>query len=369
MAVVTHLDRIVVTVNLDAVGPQQAGFYVLYIVPLASNSLNSAASMTFGTFAEVSAASVAGYISATTLQALTDVFSQSSVPSQIHVAAVDLASSSGSIADTYATVIDAMITAGLDFYAVCIQDRDNADVATVSDYIEALSSDRPYIFVCQSADAAWKTATPNAAFSTVVGNERTVLMYHDTSTEHGDLVWAAKVLSFSPDNQSAAWNLPLSDVAALAAITSAEKAFLRTNNANFGGRQNSTFPFYMDPGRNMNSRAMAEIVSADWFKIRVQEGLAQLLGSITNRGQKLPVNVTGVRLVQAVVRQVYDQGVVAGHFEPNQLALSSATINTDGTISAADLTAQRIRVTANIQLTTGAISIAVTANLSRSEVS
>ena len=123
----------------------------------------------------------------------------------------------------------------------------------------------------------------------------------------------------------------------LAAITSAEKAFLRTNNANFGGRQNSNYPYYVDPGRNMNSRAMAEIVSADWFAIRVQEGLAQLLGSITNRGQTLPVNVTGVRLVQAVIRQVYDQGVVAGHFEPNQLALSSATINTDGTISAADL--------------------------------
>lgn len=368
MATVTHLDRIGVTVNLDAVGAQQAGFYVLYLVPLAANSLNSATYMTFGSFAEVEAASTAGYISATTLQALTDVFAQERVPSQIHVASVDLASSSGSIPDTYALVIASMITEGLDFYAVCIQDRDNTDVATVSDYIEALASDRPYLFVAQNSDSDWKTATPDAAFNTVVGNERTVLVYHDTNGEHNDLVWAACVLAFEPDNYSAPWNRPLNDVAALASLTSAEKGYLRTNNANFGGRLNSNYTFYMDPGRTMAGRAASERVSADWFAIRCQEGLAQLLGSVTARGEKLTVSVRGVRQVEAVVRQVYEQGVAAGHFEPNQLTFTSATINANGTISSDDITAQRIRVTANIQLTTGAITIAFTANLSRTAV-
>jgi hypothetical protein len=368
MAVVTHLDRIGVTVNLDAVGAQQAGFYVLYLVPLAANSLNSATYMTFASFAEVDAASTAGYISATTLQALTDVFAQARVPSQIHVASVDLASSSGSIPDTYALVIASMISEGLDFYAVCIQDRDNTDVATVSDYIEALASERPYIFVGQSSDSDWKTATPDAAFNTVVGNERTVLVYHDTSTEHNDLVWASCVLAFTPDSYSAPWNRPLTDIVALATLTSAEKGYLRTNNANFGARLNSTYTFYMDPGRTMAGRAASERVSADWYAIRVQEGLAQLLGDLTNRGQKLTVSVRGVRQVEAIAREVYERGVTAGHFEPNQLTFTSATINADGTISSADLTAQRIRVTANIQLTTGAITIAFTANLSRTAV-
>ena len=368
MAIVTHLDRIGVTVNLDAVVAQQAGFYVLYLVPLAANSLNSATYMTFTSYADAVDANTATYISATTLQALADVFAQSRVPAQIHVAAVDLASSSGSIPDTYALVIASMISEGLDFYAVCIQDRDNSDVATVSDYIESLSSDRPYLFVAQSADASWKTATPDAAFNTVVGNERTVLVYHDTSGEHNDLVWAACVLAFEPDNYSAPWNRPLNDVAALASLTSAEKTFLRTNNANFGGRLNSTYTFYMDPGRTMAGRAASERVSADWFAIRAQEGLAQLLGSVTARGEKLPVAVRGVRQVEAVVRQVYDQGVAAGHFEADQLTFTSATINSDGTISFADITAQRIRVTANIQLTTGAITLALTANLSRTAV-
>lgn len=368
MAVVTHLDRIAITVNLAAVVAQQSGFYVLYLVPLATNSLNSATYATYTTYAEAVAANTATYISATTLQALADVFSQVRVPSQIHVAAVDLASSSGSIADTYALVIAAMIAEGLDFYAVVIQDRDNADVATVSDYIEALSADRPYLFVAQNSDSDWLTATPDAAFSTVVGNERTVLVYHDTNGEHNDLVWAATVLAFEPDNYSAPWNRPLRDVAALATLTSAQKTFLRTNNANFGGRLNSTYTFYMDPGRNMAGRAASEMVSADWFRIRVQENIAQLLGDLTNRGEKLPISVSGVRQVEAVVRRVYDQGVIAKHFEANQLTFTSATINPDGSIAAADLTALRIRVTANIQLTTGAISLAITANLSRTAV-
>lgn len=368
MAVVTHLDRIVIDINLDAVVAQQAGFYVLYLVPLATNSLNSATHVTYGSYAEAVADNTATYISATTLQALADVFAQRRVPSQIHVAAVDLASSSGSIADTYATVIAAMIALGVDFYAVCIQDRDNTDVAAVSDYIEALASDRPYIFVGQSSDSDWLTATPDAAYSTVTGNERTMLAYHDTNGEHNDLVWAACVLAFEPDNYSASWNRPLRDVAALASLTSAQKAFLRTNNANFGARLTAVHTFYMDPGTNMAGRAASEIVSADWFAIRTQEGLAQLLGDITDRGEKLPVSVTGVRLVEAVVRRVYDQGVIAKHFAANQLTFTSATINTDGTIAAADVTARRIRVTANIQLTVGAITLNITGNLSRTAV-
>ena len=367
MAVVT-LDRISVTVNLDAVGAQAAGFYVLYLVPLAANSLNSATHVTYTSYADAVADEDAGYISATTLAALRDVFSQSTVPEQIHVAAVDLASSSGSIPDTYALVIASMITAGLDFYCVVIQDRDLADIDTVADYIEALASERPYIFVAQSQDADWKTSGLPAAVSGIAGYERTAVVYHDTSGEHNDLVWAGKVLAFDPDEHSAPWNTPLNSVAALAEITSAQKAFLRANYANYGGRLNSNYPFYMDAGVNISGRPMSEIVSADWFAIRCQEGLASLLGDRTNRGQKLPVNAVGVRLVEAVCRGVYDRGVTAGHFEPDQFLFTSPTINSDGTISSADLTAQRIRGTVSIQLTTGAIQIAITANLSRTAV-
>ena len=368
MAVVTHLDRISVDVNLTAVVPQAAGFYVLYLVPLATNSLNTATYMTFTTYAEVVAANTAGYISATTLAALQDVFSQAQVPSQIHVASVDLASSSGAIADTYALVIAVMVAEGLDFYAVVIQDRDNTDVATVSDYIEALASDRPYIFIAQNSDSDWLTATPDAAFSTVVGNERTILVYHNDSAEHNDLVWAACVLAYNPDDYSAPWNRPLANMTALATLTGAQKTFLRTNNANFGARLNSRDTFYMDPGRNMASREARHIVASDWYAIRMQEGLANLLGAMTGRGEALTVSVRGVETVKAVLRGVCDRGVTAKHGEPGQFALTSPTVNSDGTISAADITAQRIRVTVNVQLTTGAISIAVTANLSTSAV-
>lgn len=362
MAVNTHLSRISVAVNLAAVVAEQAGFNTLYIVPLASNSLNSATYIEYTAYSEAVADNTAGYISATTLQALADVFSQANVPDRIYVASVDLVGG-----DDYSDAIDTMLgEADVSWYAICIQDRTDAHITDVSAHVEALTEQK--LFICQSDDADWKTSGHPSGLAALDGRERTVVVYHDTDGEHNDLVWAADRLSFDPDQVSAPWNAPLQEVVALGAITSAETTQLRANYANYGARLNSSFPFYMDPGYNQNGRQIAEMVSADWFAIRVQERLAQLLGERTQRGEKIPVSLVGVRLVEAVVRRTYQQGVNAGHFEPDQLVFESATLQADGTIATADITAQRIRVTANIQLTTGAIQFAVTANLSRTAV-
>lgn len=362
MAVNTHLSRIAVTVNLDAVVGQAAGFNVLYLVPLAANSLNSLAYVEYTAYSEAVADQAAGYISSTTLQAISDVFSQTNVPDRIYVAAVDLAGG-----DTYPDGVTAMLAEGdISFYAICVQDRTDAVIAAVSAQVEALTEQK--LFFCQSDDSDWETSSHPSGLTALDGRERTVVVYQTADAEHNDLVWATDRFSFNPDDNSVPFNCPLQEVAANSAISSTARTNLLANYANYGARLNSTFTFYMDPGYNQAGRQIAEMVSADWFAIRVQEDLAQLLGERTQRGQKIPVSLVGVRLVESVIRRRYAQGVQAGHFEPDQLVFSSATLNSDGTINSADIAAQRIRVTANTQLTTGAIAFDVTANLSRTAI-
>lgn len=361
MAVNVH-NLITSTINLDAPAAQQAGFNVLYIVPLASNSLNSASYVAYTAYEDAVADEAAGYISSTTLQALQDVFSQVNVPATIYVAPVDLVGG-----DDYSDAIDNMLAEGdISFYAVCVQDRTDAVITDVSAHVEALS--RKLLFFCQSDDADWKTSGLPAGLTALSGRERTVVVYQTADAEHNDLVWATDRFSFDPDESSVPFNAPLTEVQALSAITSTEAAFLLANNANYGARIASNYPFFMDPGYNQNGRQIAEMVSADWYSIRVEEALYQELGARGQRGQKIPVSLVGIRLVESVMRAKYNQGVQAGHFQPDQFSFSSATLNSDGTINSADIAAKRIRATANIQLTTGARLIATTGNLSRTAV-
>lgn len=362
MPVNTH-NFITVTVNLDSPAAQQAGFNVLYIVPLAANSLNSAAYVAYTSYSDAVADNTAGYISATTLQALSDVFSQANVPATIYVASVDLVGG-----DAYTDTVTAMLAEGdLSFYAICVQDRTDAVITAVSAQVEALSVQK--LFVCQSDDADWKTSGLPSGLTALDGRERTAVVYQSTDGEHNDLVYAADRLSFSPDDASVPWNgNHLKEVAANSTISSTEAAFLVANNANYGARVTSVSTFVMYPGYNQNGRQIAELVSADWFAIRLKERLDARFTERATRGQKWPVNATGVALVEAEMRALYAQGVQAGHFEADQFSFTSPTINADGTISAADITAQRIRATANIQLTTGALLIVNTGNLSRTAV-
>lgn len=362
MPVNTHLSRIAVTVNLDAVVAQEQGFNVLYLVPLASNSLNSATYVEYTSYADAVADNTAGYISSTTLQALSDVFSQTNVPERVYVAAVDLVGG-----DTYDDGVTAMLAeADVSFYGICIQDRSDAAITAVSAQVEALTEQK--LFFCQSDDTDWLSSGHPAGLSALDGRERTVVVFHDTDAEHNDLIWATDRLSFDPDQRSVPWNAPLQEIVVTGVITSAQRTALLANYGNYAARLNATFPRYMDPGYNQNGRQIAEMVSADWFAIRVQERLAQLLGERTQRGEKIPVSQVGVSLVEGVIRRTYQQGVQAGHFEPDQLLVSSPTINANGTVNASDIAAQQIRITASIQLTTGAIQFAVTANLSRTAV-
>lgn len=350
------------TINLDAPAAQQAGFNVLYIVPLAANSLNSATYVVYTSYSDAVADNTAGYISSTTLQAVADIYAQANVPTTIYVASVDLVGG-----DDYSDAIDTMLAEGdISFYAVCVQDRTDAVITDVSAHVESLT--QRLLFFCQSDDADWKTSGHPSGLTALDGRERTAVVYQTADAEHNDLVWATDRFSFDPDLESVPFNSPLSAVQANSAITSTEAAFLRANNANYGARIASNYTFFMDPGYNQNGRQIAELVSADWYAIRVEEALYQQLGARGQRGQKIPVSLEGIRLVESEMRAVYNRGVLAKHFAPNQFSFSSATLNSDGTINATDIAAQRIRATATIQLTTGARLIATTGNLSRTAV-
>ena len=119
---------------------------------------------------------------------------------------------------------------------------------------------------------------------------------------------------------------------------------------------------YCDPGRNLNSRAFDQIITADWFETRLNEGLADLNATLAANGEKLGVNADGQNRVAGTIGKVALTGVTAGHFEKGQVVI------TPETITAADRTAQQLRFTVGAQNVVGAIAIDVTVNLSTTAI-
>jgi hypothetical protein len=332
---------------------------VLYLVPLAANSLNGDTFRTYLSASDAEADATAGYISATTEQALIDAFSETVAPEKILVGSVDLVGG-----DTYDDALNACAAAGANFYGVCIQSRADADILALSSAVE---TDAYRIYIYQSDEATWKTAGYPVALAALEGRERTVGFYHDTDAENADLCYATNRLRFDPDVQSAGWFAPalVSPEPLATALDATQRAALVGNDINFGESALGG-DFVVSPGINHAARPVDHIVSADWFKVRTEEALSALFIQEALYGRKIPVSQRGQIQISSVIQGILAQGVAAGHFE--------ATTKTDGSetprvvplaITSADITAQRLRFNVEAKLVTGATAITVNVYLSQ----
>lgn len=334
---VDHNILITVTIVLAALPPARQGFdTVLFIVNQDDgNSLNGSRVAEYASAAEAEAAQVAGYISATTLDFLQAAFSQQPTPASVKVAYRDVGGT-----ETWTACLAAIEAVDTDWYGVCIYSRADAEIAAVAALIET----RNKIFVAQSDDAAWLTGTPPAGLSAIVGYERTAVIYHSSDAQPADIAWLASKLVWDPDVQSAPWTGEVEDVAAISALTTAQRAFLMdTNDANVG-LPFSSAEFYVAPGQMMSGRAIYEIVSADWLKARIIEAIAALKLKHDSRGEKILAAPSGQTKILAEIAGLLQQGEQVGHFTPGQ------TRPTAYAISSADLTARRLRFKAEAQI-------------------
>lgn len=327
---------ITVNVFLAPSPPARAGFGTALLVVNQDdgNSLNGARVMSFASSSEVDAARTAGYISATTQGFLNDAFSQIPSPSEIKVGYQDVGGP-----ETLAAALAAIEAADNDWYGLCIYSRADADIVTAADFVES----RKKVFVGQSDDASWLDSGVPAGVSTLTDNERCAILYHSSDAEPGDLCWLVSRLVFDPDTTSAPFEGQVRGVAAITAITSAQRDFVEANGANVG-LPFSSADFYVSPGQNLTGRALYEIESADWFAARVSEDFALLKLSATARGQKLIVDATGQAQGLAILAGRLQQGEDAGHFVKGQ------TRATAETITAGDISARRLRFKVEAQI-------------------
>ena len=337
-----HNDNITVNVTLSAVPAQEAGFgTVLLMVPKAQNSLNSARSVRYTSYAEAQADQTAGYISSGTLAAVLVAFAQRPAPADILVGNVDLA---GSPAETYATALPLIIADDPDFYGVCATTRTGADVEALALVAETYDK----LYISQSGDADWLTSGYPSAFTDLEDLQNSATVYHTTSSEWADVAWACGALAFDPDDVSIPWDRPLKGVAAYTSnLTAAQKNFADANNANlmlaYGGAA-----AFVDPGVNHEGRPVADVITAHWLKIRLTERLAALKVRESTAGRKIPMTAAGQMQVMGELTALFAQGIAAGHFVDGQTEVTPLAL------TSADITAGRMRFTARAQLVSSA---------------
>lgn len=361
----THDDRIAITVNLAVLSTGAATFRPLLVGK--DISLNGQTTQEYTTLAAATADHAAGYLNTWTLAAITEIFGQkdsqgkSKRPGSVLVGAWDDAGG-----DTIDVALDAILADNSDFYGVCIEDRTAAVHVTASGWIDTQeTAGSKFVLIIQSADADWlTTGGVPAGYSTIDNKERVFVVYHGTDAAPRAEGLAGNRLAYSPDSNSVPWNTPVTEVYSFTADTptQAQKEFARTNNGNILLPMVTKYDAYCDPGRNLNSREFAQIVTADWFETRLREALADLIATLAGAGEKLAINAEGQNATAAEIGKVGAQGVTAKHFEKGQIVITAETI------TAADRTAQKMRFTVGAQNTTGAIALDLTVNLSTTAI-
>lgn len=333
-----HLDNIVINITLSPAPLQATGFGVpMIIADAATSSLDGDRIRSYASTAAAQVDNTAGFLSAAILAAVTAAFSQRTPPALVKVGKKD-------IIDAYDVALAQIIVVDDDFYGVAIESRTATDQVLISTAVEALNK----LFILQSSDADWLTASLPAAYTAIAGRERTVVSYHDTDAQWSDFAWLANRLVFDPDVQSAPWDAGVQGVTAFAvAPTDTQKGFLDTNFANHGLPLGSEI-FFIDAGVNAAGRPIHEIETADWFEARLQGAIASVKTAASSRGDKIVIGPSGQGQILGEIAALFQQGVNAGHF------IEGETRQAAETITQADIDAQRLRFNGAGQLASSA---------------
>lgn len=332
-----HLDNIQITILLQTIAATALAFNPLIMFDeAAGTTLDGDRVRSYTTLAGVTADETAGFVSAAALEAARVAFSQTPPPQTIKIGRVDTVAP-----ETYPAAYALIKAADPDFYGVCIDSRVDAIILLMSALIEADSPGK--LFICQSDDTDWLTTGLPAALTDLDTRERTAVAYHTTDAQWADWAWLCNRLAFDPDVISVPWDAQVKEVVAMTALpTDTQKAFLDANNANHGLPYGSA-AYFVDPGRSQNTRPLYEIMTADWFEVRLQARIANLKVEASARGEKIPINGDGQAMILAEINTQFNLGVTAGHFVAGQTSVVAEDI-TD-----ADRSAQRLRFTGEAQ--------------------
>lgn len=264
--------------------------------------------------------------------------------------------------ETYAQALTAIVDADPDFYGVLLASRDPADQTALAQAIGLTISGGSRLLGVASGDAGWLTASPSGDYTTLLTSERAAIFYVADETEWNDVAAMVDRLSFDADFFSVPWHgFPLRIVDDYSdTITSSERSYAIANHANITLPQGDE-DLVVDPGWNAAGRPIYEVVTADWFSVRVQEGINRLIVKKGSRGYKIPVSTSGQSMIAGTIWDVIKTGSTAGHFDAD---LTQHSVTSE-TITSTDLENQRFRFTVRVKLAVSGRLVTVTIYASR----
>lgn len=350
----TKLDPLIVQneVRLAPTPQSQTGLSVPVLID-ANSALDGDLFRTYLTPEQVEVDLAATELSAFAADALQTAFLRTPRPAAMIVASVETGPSD---LDSYVKVLDAL---GEQFFVTgfTIDSRVNTDIADVA----LAASSRKKIFIAQSSDADLKTAGLPAALSTIEDIDWPAIILHDEDTEPADFAMLARNLAVDPDTNSRNWTgrVPGIDAYAEGFLPSEDIQVVVDNNVNVIAEFNQR-PGWVFPGRALNGRPIAELLTALWFDVRWKERVSRKFDEYDKRDEKFPVSLAGQLVLQGEAEAIISTGVSAGHFaSPDQVIIDLPAI------SQADRDAQRIPIDITIQTLTGAIKVASSVSFSR----
>lgn len=356
----SHVSNVNHTVLLAALATPGAGFgTVTLLVDEAQgtgNALGGARYLDFADYSEAQTAQTAGNITAEVLAACNVVFSQQIAPSKFRVCRVDTAGG-----ESYTDALSALELEGLtDLWMLAMDSRTPATQLALAATVEALGG--KYALALYEDDADWLTSGRPAAWSAADAYRWAFVAYHDATTAWPALGVAVRNLAFDPDETSVGWE---KDVKGIAAYSTYLSSTQRDNAIDNGIAVMGTWGPYdnwYDGVKNFEGRPMKEVLTAAWFKVRASERLQTMHAREAVAGRAILADSGGMSQFHSVIEGLCSDAVDAKHFVAGQYTI------TDQPITAADISAEQLRIVVEAQVGTQVRKFNITSNLSQTAV-
>lgn len=307
----THDSDISIDITLGPAPSPSAGYRLLILVPLATNSLDGDAFRAYATIEQAQADATATEIATTTRDRVIVALSQSPRPDLVYVASVDLA---GGTPETYQAALARMEgVLGDNFFGVVIESRDEAIVAAVGAAVETAGR---RLFALVSSAADFLAGDVPSGLSSIEGNDRSAAVYHDVATAYPDVAFLARLLATDPAILSARGPGTMAGTAVLSTDITEAQRLLLTTIANVG-QPFGTSPNYLSPGIALSGRPVSELVTLEWVR-RTLKALI-IAQSLQLAPAKWPIASRGVALLETILGTVAEQGIAAQHFVPGEV--------------------------------------------------
>lgn len=220
------------------------------------------------------------------------------------------------------------------------------DVLQAAAWVE---SDGRRIQIAQSSTAGILSASSTTDLAYVLEDRsynRTSLWYHGSaSTQDLAAALAGDALQADPDEEATTWAHRTLSGISTATISATQRSAALAKNCGVYLKLKGTGATY--EGKMASGLFVDEVVSADWFRARLEEDVAQALLDASARNAKIPHTDAGYLVFESIVHDRFAQGVAANHFRDDTLVVEYPD---RATVPSSDVTNRIFRLSGSVGL-------------------